>query len=200
MPSAEGLDADRADERAIIARCLAGERKAYAVLVERYKGLVHGLVYRMLGDAEEAEDIAQDAFVRAYLSLREFRGAARFSTWLCRIALNRCKDVLRRRSREPQLPLTQDVASPTPEVADDGEPPTVSLERQEREALLHLALAQLPVTYREAVVLRHLEGMEFKEMGALLGIPAGAAKVRTFRGREMLRRLLEREGLRNDAL
>ncbi len=200
MPPAEGLDADRIDEGAIIARCLAGEQKAYAVLVERYKGLVHDLVYRMLGDAEEAQDIAQDAFVRAYLSLRKFRGEARFSTWVCRIALNRCKDVLRRRSREPGFPLTQDGAPAIPEVADDGEPPTVDLERREREALLHRALAQLPVKYREAVVLRHLEGMEFKEMGVLLGIPAGAAKVRTFRGREMLRQLLEREGVRDDTI
>jgi len=200
VSSAERLDADRTDEGAIIAQCLAGERKAYALLVERYKGLIHGLVYRMLGDAEEAEDIAQDAFVRAYLKLREFRGEARFSTWLCRIALNRCKDVLRRRRREPWLPRTHEEPRPIPEAVDDGESPIASLERRERDALLHRALARLPVKYREAVVLRHLEGMEFTEMSALLGIAVGAVKVRTFRGREMLRRLLGRAGFRDDTI
>jgi RNA polymerase sigma-70 factor, ECF subfamily len=200
VSGAERLDADRTDEGAIIARCLAGDRTSYTVLVERYKGLIHGLVYRMLGDAEEAEDIAQDAFVRAYLSLREFRGEARFSTWLCRIALNRCKDVLRRRRREPWLPLTHEGPGPIPEAADDGESPIASLGRRERDALLHRALARLPVKYREAVVLRHLEGMELTEMSALLRIPVGAVKVRTFRGREMLRRLLGREEFCDDAI
>ncbi len=139
MPRDARLESDPVDERAIIARCLAGERRAYALLVERYKGLVHDLVSRMLGDAVEAEDIAQDAFVKAYLSLKDFRGESRFST-------------------------------------------------------LHRALARLPVKYREAVVLRHIEGMEFHEIGRVLGIPAGTAKVRAFRAREMLRRLLESEG------
>ena len=133
----------------------------------------------------EAEDIAQDAFVRAYLSLKDFRGESRFSTWLCRIALNRCKDLVRRRRREPWIQATRDGASQIPEVVDDGETPVLSLERREREAVLHRALARLPVKYREAVVLRHIEGLDFREIGRLLSIAEGAAKVRTFRGREM---------------
>ena len=104
MPTRRRLDCERADEKAIIARCLAGDRKAYGVLVERYKDLVHDMVYRMIGDAVRAEDIAQDAFVKAYLSLRDFRGESRFSTWLCRIAMNRCKDTLRRARREILMP------------------------------------------------------------------------------------------------
>src|SRR5438105_2977670 len=70
-----------ADEAGIIARCVAGDRKVYGTLVDRYKQLVHDLVYRMVGDAQQAEDIAQDAFVKAFVSLRQFRGDARFSTW-----------------------------------------------------------------------------------------------------------------------
>ncbi len=200
VPRVRGLDVAPADEQAIIARCLAGERTAYAVLVERYKRLVHDVVYRMLGDPQEAEDVAQETFVKAYLSLRGFRGESRFSTWLCRIALNRCKDVLRRRKREPLIRVAQDEEPAGPEVADDTDTPMVDLERREREARLHRALTRLPVKYREAVVLRHIEGMEFTEMGALLGIPVGAARVRTFRGREMLRKLLEAEGLSDDAI
>jgi len=148
----------------------------------------------MLGDAVEAEDIAQDAFVKAYLSLKDFRGESRFSTWVCRIALNRCKDVLRRRGRAPWTRPRQEGEPQVAEVADDRETPVDSLERGEREAALHRALARLPVKYREAVVLRHIEGMEFHEIGRVLGIPAGTAKVRAFRAREMLRRLLESEG------
>ena len=200
MPTERGLGPDHADENGIIAQCLAGDRKAYAVLVERYKSLVHDLVYRMIGDAVRAEDIAQEAFVKAYLSLRDFRGESRFSTWLCRIAMNRCKDVLRRARREVLMPGGPDGQPAVPDSVDEAETPAATLERREREEALHRALAQLPVKYREAVVLRHIEGMDFEEVGRLLGIAAGAAKVRTFRGREMLRRLLEREGFRDDAI
>jgi RNA polymerase sigma-70 factor (ECF subfamily) len=200
VPNERGLASGHADEPAIIAQCLAGDRKAYAILVERYKGLVHDLVYRMVGDAARAEDIAQDAFVKAYLSLRQFRGQSRFSTWLCRIALNRCKDLLRKASREVLMPAGPDGELDVPDSADEGETPAVSLERREREAVLRRALARLPTKYREAVVLRHMEEMDFKEIGTLLGIPAGAAKVRTFRGREMLRKLLERGELGDDAI
>jgi len=187
-------ESDPVDERAIIARCLAGERRAYAVLVERYKVLVHDLVSRMLGDTSDAEDIAQDAFVKAYLSLRDFRGESRFSTWVCRIALNRCKDVLRKRRRAPWTRLRHEEGPDVAEVPDDQETVVDSLERCEREARLQRALARLPVKYREAVVLRHIEGMDFHEIGRVLAIAAGAAKVRAFRGREMLRRILERDG------
>ncbi|PYM32867.1 MAG: hypothetical protein DME17_19740 [Candidatus Rokuibacteriota bacterium] len=197
MPTELGLGSDHADENRIIAQCLAGDRKAYTLLVERYKDLVHDLVYRMIGDAARAEDIAQDAFVKGYLSLRDFRGESRFSTWVCRIAINRCRDLLRRARREVLMP---DGEPPLSESVDAGETPAAALERREREEVLRRALARLPLKYREAVVLRHIEGMEFREVGRLLGIAAGAAKVRTFRGREMLRRLLEREGFRDDAI
>lgn len=200
MPEDPGRGPDPADEPAIIARCLAGERTAYAVLVERYQALVRDLVYRMVGNAAAADDIAQEAFVKAYVSLRTFRGDARFSTWLCRIALNRCKDILRRRGREPWIRGMREGEPQSPEATDEGETPAASAERREQEQVLHRALAQLPVKYREAVVLRHIEGMDFQEIGRLLGIAAGAAKVRTFRGREMLRTLLEREELRDDAI
>ena len=187
-------ESDPVDERAIIARCLAADRRAYGVLVERYKVLVHDLVFRMLGDAAEAEDVAQEAFVKAYLALRDFRGESRFSTWVCRIALNRCKDVLRKRGRAPWARLRHEEGPDVAEVPDDQETVVDSLERCEREARLQRALARLPVKYREAVVLRHIEGMDFHEIGRVLAIAAGAAKVRAFRGREMLRRILERDG------
>jgi RNA polymerase sigma-70 factor, ECF subfamily len=200
VPEERRLGSGQADEKAIIAQCLAGDRTAYAVLVERYKDLVLGLVYRMLGDAGKAEDIAQEAFVKAYLALRDFRGESRFSTWLCRIAMNRCRDTLRRTSREVLVPERPEGELHIPGATEEGETPAVTLERREREGTLKRALARLPTKYREAVVLRHMEGMDFKEVGSLLGIPAGAAKVRTFRGREMLRKLLEHEGFSDDAI
>lgn len=200
MPRERGLGSSPADEKGIIAQCVAGDRKAYAVLVERYKDLVHDLVYRMVGDAGKAEDIAQEAFVKAYLSLRQFRGESRFSTWLCRIAMNRCKDMLRTRSREVLMLDGRDGEPYPSDLTDERETPAVTLEQREREEVLRRALARLPRKYREAVVLRHIEGMDFNQIGSLLGIAAGAAKVRTFRGREMLRSLLEREGFRDEAI
>ena len=200
-PFERGPAPSHADEAGIIARCVAGDRQAYGVLVDRYKQLVHDLVHRMVGDAPQAEDIAQDAFVKAFVSIRQFRGDARFSTWVCRIAINRCKDVLRRQAREPRAPAAlYDVDDPTAEIPDGGETPALALERHEQEDLLRRMLARLPAKYREAVVLRHLEGMDFDEIGRVAGIPAGAAKVRTFRGREMLRKLIESDGVRRDTI
>ena len=193
MRSGEGFESEPSDERAIIARCLAGERAAYATLVERYKGLVHDLVCRMIGDAMEADDIAQEAFVKAYISLRHFRGESRFSTWLCRIALNHCKDVLRRRGREPWIRTAHDEEPP---MADADDAPGVALERREWEGRLRRALARLPMKYREVLVLRHIEELDFLEVGRLLKISEGTARVRAFRAREMLQRLLEDEGTR----
>jgi RNA polymerase sigma-70 factor (ECF subfamily) len=188
------LESDPVDERAIIARCLAGDRRAYGALVERYRVLVHDLVFRMLGDAAEAEDVAQEAFVKAYLALRDFRGESRFSTWVCRIALNRCKDLLRKQRRAPWSRSRNEDESDVAEVADERETPVHSAERCEREAALQRALARLPVKYREVIVLRHIEGMELHEIGRVLGIAVGAVKVRAFRAREMLRSLLQSEG------
>jgi RNA polymerase sigma-70 factor (ECF subfamily) len=195
-PSGKGVESEPADERAIIARCLAGERTAYAILVERYKGLVHDLVCRMIGDAMEADDIAQEAFVKAYVSLKHFRGESRFSTWLCRIALNRCKDLLRRRGREPRIRTAQNEELHIADAVDKGDAPGVALERREWEGRLDRALARLPMKYREVVVLRHIEELDFRELGRLLKIPEGTAKVRAFRAREMLRTLIEDEGTR----
>src|SRR5207244_7206406 len=130
------------------------------------------LVYRMIGDAVRAEDIAQDAFVKAYLSLRDFRGESRFSTWLCRIAMNRCKDMLRRARREILMPGGPDGESHIPDPPDEGVTPAVALERREREAVLHRALARLPLKYREAVVLRPLGGLDFPGGGHPVGSTA----------------------------
>jgi len=159
--------------------------------------LVHDLVCRMIGDPMEADDIAQEAFVKAYVSLKHFRGESRFSTWLCRIALNRSKDLLRRRGREPWIRTANDEELHIADAVDkEGDAPGGALERREREGRLHWALARLPMKYREVLVLRHIEELDFREIGRLLKIPEGTAKVRAFRAREMLRTLVEDEGTR----
>jgi len=182
------------DDREAVQRVQAGDAEAFEPLVEKYKRKVFRLAYQVLRDQEEALDVAQEAFVKAYLSLRDFRGESRFSTWVCRIALNRCKDVLRKRRRAPWLRLRYEEGPDVAEVADDQETPAHSVERCEREAALQRALARLPVKYREVIVLRHIEGMELHEIGRALGIAVGAVKVRAFRAREMLRSLLQSEG------
>src|SRR3989442_14232028 len=106
----------------------------------------------MLGDTSDAEDIAQDAFVKAYLSLRDFRGESRFSTWVCRIALNRCKDVLRKQRRAPWSRARHEDGPDVAEVPDDQQTVVASLERYEREAKLHRAISLLPVKYLVAAV------------------------------------------------
>ncbi len=183
-------DAARAsEEREAIRRCLSGEKEAYALFVERYKMVVYNLAYRMVGDRAEAEDIAQDTFIKGYMALRSFRGDCLFSTWLCRIALNRCKDILRRRRNGHAGVIAES------EAEANGADPDQLMEERDRERAVQRALSRLPSKYREAVILRHLEDLDYPEAAAILGVPVGTVKVRAFRGREMLRTLLAHEGV-----
>ncbi|MFQ5655906.1 MAG: RNA polymerase sigma factor [Candidatus Methylomirabilales bacterium] len=176
-----------AEEEETIRRCLSGQKEAYGLLVERYKTMIHNLAYRMVGNGAEAEDIAQETFIKGYVALRSFRGDCRFSTWLCRITLNKCKDLLRKRRHGDAVVL--------PESQGNWANPGQVLEGRERGAAVQRALSRLPAKYREAVILRHLEDLDYPEVAEILGVPVGTVKVRAFRGREMLRTLLAHEGV-----
>lgn len=177
------------EEDEIIRSCLAGDADRYAVLVERYRTLAFTVAVRMLGDADEAKDAAQDSFIAAYGGLKEFRAGSKFSTWLYRIVLNRCRDRLR--ARRSTVPVD--------EVAGELHDPRRSPEREaaarEEGGLLQQALNRLPPDYREALVLKHIEGLAYEEMSEILGASVAALKVRAHRGRELLRDLLERSGV-----
>jgi RNA polymerase sigma-70 factor (ECF subfamily) len=177
----------KTDEQEIVRRCLAGERDAFATLVDRYRSLAYTIAYRMTGDADEANDLAQEGFIAAYTNLRRFRFGSRFSTWLCSIVMNKCRDHLR--ARREQVPV--DELSGLRAAASD---PERTASEEEDGEILQKALDALPRDYREVLVLKHIEGRDYGEISGILGVSAGALKVRAHRGREMLKGLLGRAG------
>jgi RNA polymerase sigma-70 factor (ECF subfamily) len=176
------------DEQGIIRRCLDGERDAYAELVDRYRSMAFTIAYRMVGDADTANDLAQEGFISAYRNLQDFRSGSRFSTWLCSIVVNKCRDHLRTRRESVPLDEVPDLRAVA---ASD---PERSAAAGETGALLQQALNGLPAEYREVLVLKHIEGRDYGEIAGILGVSAGALKVRAHRGRKMLKDLLERSG------
>lgn len=177
------------DEQECIRRCLAGERDAYAVLVDRYRSLAYTIAYRMVGDADVANDLAQEGFIAAYRNLGNFRSGSRFSTWLCSIVINKCRDHLR--SDKDTVPVDE-VTGLRAAAASDPERAAAA---GETGALVQQALNALPRDYREVLVLKHIEGREYIEIAGILGLSVGALKVRAYRGREMLRGLLAGSGV-----
>ena len=175
------------DDTALIRRCLGGEVKCYETLIERYSSRIVNLAYAMTGDRSYAEDIAQEAFVRAYRSLPKFQGKSKFSSWLYQIALNLCKDHLKAKSRHAR-PAGEELLDSV-----DGNPreeaPRVVLERELSEKM-KVAVNSLPLLYRESFVLRHLQGLEYVDVAAITGVPADTVRVRAYRAREMLREKL----------
>ncbi len=175
------------EDSTVVTRCLDGQVEAYGLLVNRYSGRIINLAFAMIGDRHEAEDIAQEAFVRAYRGLGRFERRAKFSSWLYQIALNLCKDHLKARSRharsadEGQLAILDgDPQEQAPRVVLKGE-----LSEKMREAI-----NRLPYLYRESFVLRHLQGLEYEEVAAITGVAADTARVRAYRARELLRQSL----------
>ncbi|WP_025745942.1 RNA polymerase sigma factor [Kallotenue papyrolyticum] len=162
-------------------RARDGERQAFNELVRRYQDLIFRLGVRLLGSVEDAEDAAQDIFLRAYTRLSTFRGQSSFKTWLVRLAINTC---LTQRARQRPLEAL-------PGELIDG---ALSVEDQvlqaEAMARLHQALQALPPQQRVAVVLRDLEGLSYREIAEIVAVPEATARVWAFRGRERLKELL----------
>ncbi len=177
------------EEYAVIRKVLAGDREQYAVLVNRYKDMVYNIAFRLLGDADAAKDMAQEGFIAAYNALGDFQFNSRFSSWLYRIVVNKCRDHYRAgKETVPVEEICDYVAGPEPS------PEKAASCRQTGDAVQQ-ALASLPPDYREVIVLKHIEGLDYQEIAETLGVSVAALKVRAHRGREMLRKLLEAQGV-----
>jgi len=185
---------DAVDDAVLIQRCRRGDTTAFGTLVERYQDDIFNGIYRMVGNYQDAADIAQDVFLKAYRAVHSFRGKASFYTWLYRIAVNTC--ISRRRSlaaRKAHLhvPLARggdDERDCDPPAADL--PPPQAAQNREEHARIEEALGKLPEDYRIVVVLRDIEGYNYAQIAAMLGCSHGTVKSRLFRGREILRRML----------
>ena len=178
----------REDDSQLLRRLRAGEAAAFEELVRTYQHRVFGIALRMLGNAAEAEEIAQEAFLRAYRALAEFRGDAKLSTWLYAIASRLCLNRLASGERS-MIRQGEDSVMRLPH--DAGGPDAV-LEQTELEAALHRAIAELPDERRIVVVLRDLEGLSYEEIAAALDLPTGTVRSRLHRARLDLKDKLER--------
>ncbi|MCP9440459.1 MAG: sigma-70 family RNA polymerase sigma factor [Nitrospira sp.] len=177
------------DDAQLVARCLKHDHEAFGQLIERHASTIVNLAYRMVGNRAEAEDLAQEAFLTAFKALSTFRADSKFSTWLYRIAANKCKDWLR--AKRPGEGLYDSDAN---EVLDDHvaehRTPEVLLSQQQVAQELEQAIARLPPLYREAFVLKHVEGLSYEEMEEILGVNGDTLKMRVYKGRLQLSREL----------
>lgn len=179
----EPLDAD-AD---LVRRCLAGDEDGYAALLARHQDRVYSFLFRLTGDARDAEDLAQVAFLKAFRSLETFDLSRPFHSWLLAIAHHAALDHLRAKKTDLSLDHEEHPLDP----ADGTDGPERLAEAALDGALVERLIAALPPPYREALLLRHGEGMSVEEVAATLRIPEGTVKIRLFRARELMRRKWE---------
>lgn len=160
------------------------------MLVERYAEPILNMAYRMMGDRMEAEDLTQETFLAAWKGLPQFRAEARFSTWLYRIAVNKCNDCLRARRRPDEQRDADGEVLDMAELAVEYVTPERELSQKEMAAHLEQALQSLPVYYREAFILKHVEGLSYEEMSEIVGVAGDTLKMRVYKARVELRRQL----------
>jgi RNA polymerase sigma-70 factor (ECF subfamily) len=175
-------------DAALVRQTLCGQTTAYNTLVQRYQRQVYNLAYRMLGNAEDAGDLVQDTFLRAYGALASFRQDASFLTWLYKIASNLCIDHIRSRKTRTALSLDAESAEGREPAADTRS--TAPEELAVRGAVSEVvqdAIGNLPERYRVVVVMRHLHDMSVEDIAQALDLPTGTVKTHLFRAREMLR-------------
>jgi RNA polymerase sigma-70 factor, ECF subfamily len=178
------------DDAKLVSASKAGDQDAFAQLVQRHQRRVFNLVFRMLQQYEEANEVTQETFFAAWQGLPSFRGDARFSTWLYRIAYNCCLKQLEQRKRDTVLQAAIQAEQVFQEESCD-ERAAEELETRERQALVREHLSLLPTKYRVVLILRHLQEMTYEEMAEILTVPIGTIKTHLFRARNLLKDRLE---------
>ncbi len=179
------MKATVSDEQAIIQRAIAGDVEAFGMLVEQYQQAVVNLAYRMLGNYQEAEDAAQEGFIRAFRNLYSYDLSRSFKTWLFSITSNHCIDRLRKR-RLTWLSIDEPLPPHPALMSDETTDPEQQLLEQERSIFIQSLLSELAPDYRAAVVLRYWHDMSYLEIAEALGTTESAIKSRLFRARQML--------------
>jgi RNA polymerase sigma-70 factor (ECF subfamily) len=184
----------------LVRRCVAGDAAAWEEIVQRYHRRIYNICYRFAGSADDAQDLTQDVFIKMYRTLKSYdleRGA--FMTWVTTITRNLLVDHFRKTKQERMTDSLDSVSSEhedaTPlgeQIADKGQPPDARMQSRETGKTVHMALQKLSPELREAVILRDLQDMDYKEIATVLKVPEGTVKSRINRGRAELARLLQR--------
>ncbi len=181
---------DSPTDAQLITQVLAGNQAKYRLLVERHHRAVFNAAYRLLGQREEAADISQDAFLRAYQALDRFHLDKPLAPWLCRIAINLALNRLKQ--QRPTLPLEDDRGGYKLEVPDSSAEPQANLLRVERQQMVRQAILALPPEQRAVIELRHFQEQSYEEIAAGLDISLANVKSRLFRARQKLRTILDK--------
>lgn len=179
----------------IIIEVKKGDQEAFSELVELYKDKVYQVAYRMLGNVHEAQDIAQETFIRAFVNLDSFDIDRKFSTWIFRIATNLSIDRLRKKKPnfhlEDKVTGTEDLNYYS-QIPVDEKLPEEEVVQFEMQEWIQKEIMMLPPKYRSAIILRYMEDLSLKEIGEILNLPIGTVKTRIHRGREALRKRLSK--------
>lgn len=182
------------DESRLVERARRGDTEAFEALISQYEKRVYGLAFRLTGNHEDASDMAQEAFVRVYMSLPDFRGDSSFGTWLTRIVHNACKDELRRRRRQRvsslDEPMDKDDGEMSRQWADPADGPEQAFERTELRRLVRETVLSLDEDHRDILILRDFQDLTYEQIRDVLGLSLGTVKSRLNRARAALREAL----------
>ncbi len=194
------MASEEEDEAAFVARLVARDESAFNELVITYERRVYGLVFRMLGRRDEAEDLAQEVFVQVFKAIDQFRGESKLSTWIYRIAVNLCKNRTKYLSRRhageqddidamaERVPMSAARAATVGDVARPDE----EAEARQVELIVKRAIEKLEPDFREALILADVEDMPYEEIAQIMGVPVGTVKSRIHRARAQLKALVEK--------
>jgi RNA polymerase sigma-70 factor (ECF subfamily) len=178
-------------DQALVKASVRGDAQAFAELVVRYTAPIFNLVFRLTGDRVEAENVTQEAFLRAYSALPHSRTEMAFKPWLFQIAVNLCRDLARKKRPDAFTDLArEDGGAPEEQIEDEAPLPLDQIEEHELERALAHAVASLPEVYRAAVTLRYAEELSYEEIAAVLKLPVNTVRTHLFRAKTMLRKSL----------
>ena len=189
----------RVEDSNLIQQALAGNDRAYKRLMQKYHDAIFNFIYKMVHDRQQVEDLTQEAFIKAFSSLRNFNDEYAFSTWLYKIATNNSIDFIRKRKLQMysiDKPVESKESDYTFELPDDSYEADRDLISSQRTKLLNEAIAKLPEKYKKVIRLRHVEEKSYEEIAKSLHLPIGTVKAHIFRAREVLYRSL-RDKIRN---
>jgi len=177
----------------LIRRAIEGDQRAYEAILKRYKNGISSMIYQMIKNREETEDLVQETFMKAFNSLQSYNDHYAFSTWLYKIAFNHCIDAIRKKKLKT-LPLDKPIQLREGEVrhqiSNNSRSPEGDLLFAEKKRLIQKTIDSLPERYRIAIILRHQQERSYEEISQILNIPLGTVKARIFRAREMLKKKL----------
>ena len=179
----------RTEDSRLIHEALKGDHSAYKKLMKKYHDQIFNFIYRMIRDREQVEDLTQEAFIKAFASLKSFNEVFAFSTWLYKIATNNCIDFIRRRKLQMysiNKPVESTDSGYAIELADESSETDKGVISDQRSGMINEAIEQLPEKYKKVILLRHSEEKTYEEIAKILKLPIGTVKAHIFRARELL--------------